>query len=207
MLYNSGNAITVIFVVIIYMNTEITDWKKIDKSWTLFIDRDGVINHEKKEDYILHKDEFEFFDGVLEAMKLLNYKFGRIVMVTNQKGVGRGLMSLEDLNEIHTYMMDAIVANGGRVDKIYFCTDTDNLSINRKPQHGMALQAQRDYPEIDFSKSIMVGNKLSDMKFGRNAGISTVFVATTNPEFYPDETIDHRFDDLLDFAKTITAKD
>ncbi len=180
------------------------DLKKVDKTWTLFIDRDGVINHEKKEDYILNKEEFRFYDGVLEAMSLLNNQFGRIVMVTNQKGVGRGLMTLEDLEGIHSFMLDNITAHGGRVDKIYFCSDMDNLSINRKPQHGMALQAKHDFPEIDFSKSIVVGNKISDMKFGRNAGINTVFVATTNPESYPDETIDLRFDDLLHFAKTIT---
>jgi len=187
------------------MINKMTDWKLIDKTWTLFIDRDGVVNHEKKEDYILNKEEFQFYDGVLQAMSLLNIKFGRIVMVTNQKGVGRGLMTLDDLQGIHNYMMLAINANGGRVDKIYFCTDMDNLSINRKPQHGMALQAKADFPEIDFDKSIMVGNKLSDMKFGRNAGIKTVFVATTNPEFYPDDTIDERFDNLLHFAKTISA--
>ncbi len=181
------------------------DLKEIDNSWTLFIDRDGVINHEKKEDYILNKEEFQFYDGVLEAMALLNKKFGRIVMVTNQKGVGRKLMTLKDLQGIHNYMMEHIEANGGRVDKIYFCTDTDNLSINRKPQHGMALQAQNDFPEIDFSKSVMVGNKSSDMKFGRNAGIKTVFVATTNPEYYPDDTIDLRFDNLLHFAKTLVG--
>ena len=69
----------------------------------------------------------------------------------------------------------------------------------------MALQAQNDFPEIDFSKSVMVGNKLSDMKFGRNAGINTVFVTTTNPEYYPDDTIDLRFDNLLHFAKTLVG--
>ena len=179
------------------------DFEQIDHDWTLFIDRDGVINHEKKEDYILHKGEFQFYDGVLEAMSILNNKFGRIVMVTNQKGVGKGLMTLEDLNGIHQYMMKKIELNGGRVDKIYFCNDMDNLSPNRKPQHGMALQAKHDFPEIDFTKSLMVGNKLGDMKFGRNAGIKTVFVATTNPECYPDDTIDYRFDDLLDFARSL----
>ena len=175
----------------------------IDNSWTLFIDRDGVINHEKKEDYILNKDEFKFYDGVLEAMSILNKKFGRIVMVTNQKGVGKGLMTLEDLQGIHSYMINEMEAKGGRVDKIYFCTDMDNMSPNRKPQHGMALQAKQDFPDIDFAKSLMVGNKLSDMKFGRNAGIKTVFVATTNPESYPDDTIDYRYNDLLDFAKSL----
>lgn len=177
----------------------------IDKTWTLFIDRDGVINHEKKEDYILNWNEFVFYDGVKEAMKTLNPLFNRIVMVTNQKGVGRGLMSLNDLENIHVNMLSEIEATGGRVDHIFFCSDINNDSPNRKPNPGMALQAKEKYPEIDFSKSIMVGNKISDMEFGRNAGIHTVFVATTNPETaFPHPSIDFRFNDLLDFAQALT---
>ncbi|MBN8838564.1 MAG: HAD family hydrolase [Sphingobacteriia bacterium] len=177
----------------------------IDKTWTLFIDRDGVINHEKKEDYILNWNEFVFYDGVKEAMKTLNPLFNRIVMVTNQKGVGRGLMSLNDLENIHVNMLSEIEATGGRVDHIFFCSDINNDSPNRKPNPGMALQAKEKYPEIDFSKSIMVGNKISDMEFGRNAGIHTVFVATTNPETaFPHPSVDFRFNDLLDFAQALT---
>ncbi len=176
----------------------------IDKTWTLFIDRDGVINHEKKEDYILHWDEFMFYDGVKEAMKILNEKFGVIVMVTNQRGVGKGLMSKDELHNIHKNMVDEIIKEGGRVNKIYYCTDLDNTSINRKPNAGMALQAKQDFPEIDFGKSIMVGNKPSDMQFGRNAGVQTVFLATTNPEVsFPNALIDYRFNDLLEFAKAL----
>ncbi len=178
--------------------------KDIDKSWTLFIDRDGVINHEKKADYIRNWEEFNFYDGVLEAMEILNEKFGVIVMVTNQKGVGKGLMTKDDLDTIHNNMLDNIVANQGRVDKIYYCSDLEDNSPNRKPNPGMAFQANKDFPTIDFSKSIMVGNKLSDMNFGRNAGINTVFVATTNPEtHFPHTSIDFRFTDLLAFAKAL----
>ena len=70
----------------------------IDTSWTLFIDRDGVINHEKKEDYILNWNEFNFYDGVKQAMEIFNKKFGIIVMVTNQRGIGKGLMTENDLS-------------------------------------------------------------------------------------------------------------
>ncbi|MFY7963866.1 MAG: D-glycero-alpha-D-manno-heptose-1,7-bisphosphate 7-phosphatase [Chitinophagaceae bacterium] len=177
---------------------------KIDSSWTLFIDRDGVINHEKKADYILNWDEFVFYNGVKPAMKILNKKFGIIVMVTNQKGVGKGLMTMDDLQLIHTNMTCEILEAGGRIDKIYYCSDVNNDSYNRKPNPGMALQAKIDFPTIDFSKSIMVGNKLSDMEFGRNAGINTVFLATTNPETpFPHPAIDVRFNDLLAFTKAI----
>lgn len=178
------------------------DLKQIDKSWTLFLDRDGVINHDKDNDYIRNWDEFRFYDETLEALAIVEKIFGRIVLVTNQKGVGRGLMSLEDLTNIHTNMFAVIEDSKGRIDKAYFCTDLSDESPDRKPNPGMAHQAKRDYPEIDFSKSIIVGNRTSDMAFGRNAGIHTVFLATTHPHTaYPDPLIDLRFNNLLEFAR------
>ncbi len=181
------------------------DLSIIDNSWTLFLDRDGVINHEKKLNYILNWDEFKFYDGVKEAMNILDNHFNIIVMVTNQKGVGKQLMSAEDLNTIHHNMIAEIEDSGGRVDRIYYCPDLEDNSPNRKPNAGMAFQAKSHFPSIDFSKSIIVGNKPSDMKFGRNAGMHTVFVATTNPEVEnPNPLIDLRFDNLLAFAQALT---
>ena len=175
----------------------------INKDWTLFLDRDGVINVEKDEDYIRNWDEFVFYDGVLAAMHTFNQRFGTIVLVTNQRGVGKGLMSLTDLESIHANMLQHIQQAGGRIDKIYFCTDLNNDSPNRKPNAGMALQARQDFPHIDFSKSIIAGNKLSDMHFGRNAGMHTAFIATTHPDTYPHPYIDVKFDTLADFAATL----
>jgi histidinol-phosphate phosphatase family protein len=174
--------------------------------WTLFLDRDGVINHEKENDYVLNWDEFQFYDDSLAAIPLLNRCFQRIVITTNQKGVGKGLMTQEDLQTIHSNMLRSIEAAGGRIDQVYFCTDLDNDSPNRKPQPGMAFQAQKDFPEINFSKSIMVGNRMSDMQFGRNAGMHTVYLATTHPEApFPDPQVDLRFTDLLSFAEACTS--
>ena len=173
----------------------------INNSWTLFLDRDGVINGEKKDEYVLRLEEFIFFDGVLQALKILNEVFGVIVMVTNQKGVGKGLMTLNDLHDIHEHMMQEIKTHGGRIDRIYYCTDLDNDSPNRKPQPGMGLQAQKDFPQIDFRKSVMVGNKLTDMQFGRALGCKTVFIATSDPETpFPHPLIDARFNNLPEFA-------
>lgn len=177
----------------------------IDTTWTLFLDRDGVLNYEKKEDYIRSWKEFRFYDGVKEALARLNKVFGVIVLVTNQKGVGKGLMTLDELSTIHSNMMEEIKAAGGRIDKLYFCTDLESSSPCRKPNAGMALQAKEDFPQIDFSKSLIVGNKPGDMQFGRNAGMHTVFVATTNPEVpFPDPLIDVRFNSLLQFATAVT---
>jgi histidinol-phosphate phosphatase family protein len=181
---------------------------KINNDWTLFLDRDGVINHEKQNDYIRKLDEFVMYDGVADAVSVMSKLFSRIFIVTNQKGVGKGLMSEADLADIHAYMGEQIDSAGGRIDKIYYCTDTENDSPNRKPNAGMAYQAKEDYPGIDFSRSLMVGNKLTDMQFGRNVGMHTIFLATTNPEtLFPHPLIDFRFDTLPHFVKCLNLND
>ena len=182
------------------------DISQIDKTWTLFLDRDGVINHEKKDNYILHWDEFRFYNGVTGALKILSDIFGTIVMVTNQRGVGRGFMTEADLADIHANMLSVILENGGRIDKIYYCTAIESVDENRKPNPGMAMQAKVDFEPLDFSKAIMVGNKLSDMQFGRNAGMFTVYVETTHPEVDSHHPlIDTRFADLYAFAHYVQS--
>lgn len=179
-------------------------FSNINPDWTLFLDRDGVINVEKNEDYIRNWEEFKFYEESLLALPILANKFNRIVIVTNQKGIGKGLMTHEHLNHIHTNMLNEIQKVGGRIDHIFYCADLDNESPNRKPQPGMAFQAKEQFPIIEFEKSIMVGNRTSDMHFGRNAGLHTVFLSTTHPATaYPHETIDYRFDNLLAFANAL----
>lgn len=174
---------------------------KLDRSWTLFLDRDGVINHERENDYVLNWSQFVFYDGVKEALKIFNDVFGCIVIITNQRCIGKGRLSEEELNIIHDNMLSDIKLANGRIDKIYYAPDLEDNSYNRKPNIGMALQAQKDFPSIDFSKSIMVGNKLSDMQFGRNIKAVTVFIATTNPEIgFPHPLIDQRYNSLREFS-------
>jgi D-glycero-alpha-D-manno-heptose 1-phosphate guanylyltransferase len=180
------------------------DLKKIDKTWTLFIDRDGVINDETVGEYVLHWDQFIFSKGVLHSFKKLSDVFGKLILVTNQRGVGKGLMTSETLDSIHYEMQREVGITGGHIEKIYFCTDVENTSFNRKPNPGMALQAKQDFPDIDFSKSIMVGNKPSDMRFGRSAGMFTVFLTTTNPDQpFPHPDIDLKFSSLAEFAANL----
>jgi histidinol phosphatase-like enzyme len=183
------------------MSFQLTD---INPNWTLFLDRDGVINVEKNEDYVKKWDEFQFYNESLLALPLLANKFKTIVITTNQKGVGKGLMTHENLLDIHSKMVREIEFVGGRIDHIFYCTDIDPLSPNRKPQPGMAFQAKDLFPNIQFNESIMVGNRPSDMQFGRNAGLHTIFLATTHPETqFPEPSIDYRFDNLLTFAIAI----
>jgi histidinol-phosphate phosphatase family protein len=180
------------------------DLSKIDNTWTLFLDRDGVINHEKYEDYIHNWDEFSFYDGVTEAIAVFSKIFKHIIVITNQKGVGKGLTKLEDLQLIHKNMIAAIEAAGGSIDAVYFCTDLEDESPNRKPNPGMGLQAIKDFPAIDPGKAIMIGNTISDMNFGRNLGVKTIFLPTNHPEVdLHDEHIDAVYNSLIDFANAL----
>jgi len=179
--------------------------QNIDKTWTLFLDRDGVINHEKHLDYIHNWSEFNFYDGVIEAVATFTGIFNRIVIVTNQKGVGKGLTTLENLHTIHANMQQAFEAAGGKIDAVYFCPDLNEDSPDRKPNPGMGWKAKNHFPEIDFSKSIMIGNTISDMAFGRNIGAYTVFLPTTRPDVALDDSrIDHVSASLFDFAKCLS---
>jgi len=180
------------------------DLEKIDSRWTLFLDRDGVINVEKDQSYIFHYGEFMFYERGLEALSLLSGIFPRIVVVTNQKGVGKGLMTTAALRDIHEKMTAAVRTAGGRIDAIYYCDAISDDHSHRKPNPGMAFAAQQDIPEIDLSRSIMVGNNISDMEFGRNAGMHTVFLSTTGEApTLPHPSIDMVFNDLYDFAKAL----
>jgi histidinol-phosphate phosphatase family protein len=177
----------------------------ISKEWTLFLDRDGVINHRLVDDYVKTWEDFRFLDGVLEAMKTFNQIFGKIVVVTNQQGVGKGLMKAETLEEIHRKMILEVNDHGGRIDKIYYCPDLRTSgSFNRKPQVGMGLKAKKDFSQINFKKSIMAGDSLSDMEFGKRLKMNTVWISTDNlqPSKNP-KFIDFAFDSLLLFSKNL----
>ena len=180
------------------------DLQQIDASWTLFLDRDGVINVEKEGSYIFHYGEFVFYEGSREALRRCAEVFGHIVVVTNQRGVGKGQMTAADLLTIHDKMVAEIVLAGGRIDRIYYADSLDDAHPLRKPQPGMAFAARQDLPGIDLGRSVMIGNNLSDMEFGRNAGMYTVFVRTTNPDqALPHAAIDLAFNSLEDFAKLL----
>ncbi|HQY12850.1 MAG TPA: HAD-IIIA family hydrolase, partial [Ferruginibacter sp.] len=141
------------------------DLTKIDNSWTLFLDRDGVINHEKEKDYIHTWEEFRFYKGVKEAMAVFAKKFRHIIVITNQRGIGKGVTRMEDVERIHKNMKAEIEKAGGRIDAVYFSPDVEDTSPDRKPNNGMGLRALKDFPDIDNAKAIMIGNTLSDMQF------------------------------------------
>lgn len=163
----------------------------LNPEWTIFLDRDGVINHRRPGSYIKSIKEFEFTEGAKEAIKKLSSHFKRIVVVTNQQGLGKGLMTVEELNEVHKYMVDEIEKAGGRIDGVYFCPGlAKEKSGCRKPNPDMAFYAKRNFPEIDFKKSIIIGDSISDMQFGKNLGMKTILIPTKEEEIYQYPSIE-----------------
>ncbi|SFV35354.1 D-glycero-alpha-D-manno-heptose-1,7-bisphosphate 7-phosphatase [Thermoflavifilum thermophilum] len=177
-----------------------------DKRWTLFLDRDGVINLEKKNGYVLSREEFHFEPGALDALRLLQTIFGRILVVTNQRCVGKGLISAQQLEQLHRWMCEEITNHGGRIDRIYYCPDLEDESPCRKPNIGMALQASRDFPDIDFQHAVMVGNHFSDMQFGKSLGMYTVLIASDNESLtLPHPLVDACFAGLWAWAQHLKS--
>lgn len=178
----------------------------IDKTWTLFLDRDGVINEDVVGDYIKRWEDFSFKIGTFEALALLKPLFNRIIIVSNQRGVEKGLMTKDELNRITKNMIQQIEYHRGKIDRVFYCTSLNNHDPNRKPNGGMALQAKIEFPEIDLTKSIMIGNMPSDMWFGRNIGAYTVYLPTRPDENPEAHTVDATYNDLLAFAKDFIKK-
>lgn len=176
-----------------------------DNRSALFLDRDGVINRRLPEDYVRSWHDFHFLPGVLEALAIFNRYFHRIFIVTNQQGIGKGLMTEDDLQQIHRNMLEVIGHHGGRVDRIYHCPDLSSKPAScRKPSPAMALQAASEFPGISLKNAIMVGDTASDIAFAKNASMAAVLVSTQsfeakNIHLQPDIITK----DLLSFALQI----
>ena len=139
---------------------------------TLFLDRDGVINKKLERRYVRTWEEFEFIQNALLAIKLLSKKFRRILIITNQQGIGKGIMSAEDLEILHQKMRLEIEKAEGKIDKIYHCPHlAEENCFCRKPQIGMIKQAKKDFPSIEIKNSYLLGDSPSDIQAGVAAGL------------------------------------
>ncbi len=176
----------------------INNWK-INTSWTLFLDRDGVLNRKIDAGYVRKWEEFDFLEGVMEIMPLFRRTFGRVVVVTNQQGIGKGIMAEEDLLHIFERMQQAFDEVEVDVDCYYYCPHLQREQCRcRKPNAGMGYQAKADFPEIDFAKSVMIGDSISDMQFARKLGMKTIFLTNGRPTPKSNELIDLRYLSLKD---------
>jgi len=175
----------------------------IDQGWSLFLDRDGVINQRIPNDYVKFPDEFEFIPGVTHALEIFAGIFNPILVITNQQGIGRGLMTNSQLNQVHDKMLQKVNETGGRIDAVFYSPDLKNSgSFTRKPSVGLGLKARKQFPSINFKRSIMAGDTYSDILFGHRLGMVTVLIGTDKEvAFQCSGMLDYSFPDLLSFAE------
>jgi D-glycero-D-manno-heptose 1,7-bisphosphate phosphatase len=144
---------------------------------TLFLDRDGVINVKLDGRYVRNFEEFEFMPGAELAIASLSKIFKRILVVTNQQGIAKGIMSAEDLNSLHKNMLQQLKTTGGSIEKIYYCPHLDSENCKcRKPNTGMIEQAIINFPDLENENSYLVGDSDSDITAGNEMGLITVKV-------------------------------
>lgn len=179
----------------------------IDKSWSLFLDRDGVLNRRIVDGYVTQWCEFAWLPGVLDSLKLLSDLFGPVVVVSNQQGVRKGVMTNEAVAAIHDKLLQDVRKEGARIDAIYYSPHLSKEgSVMRKPNVGMGLMARKQFPEIRFRKSVMAGDSLSDMLFGRRLGMKTVFLSENIRDIRKGhKLIDFAYPDLPSFTKSLSS--
>lgn len=158
------------------------------KRKAVFLDRDGVINKKAPEgDYIKSWNEFVFLPGAIEAIKKLNEKGFLVIIVSNQRGIAKGLLTEDDLNDIHTKMQEELEKAGAKIDGIYYCPHDIKDHCNcRKPNPGLLIKAAKEW-NIDINQSWMIGDQPSDIEAGKRAGCRTILIKNTLASSAPKE--------------------
>jgi D-glycero-D-manno-heptose 1,7-bisphosphate phosphatase len=143
-------------------------------SAAVFVDRDGTIMEDA--DYCAHPKQVKIFPGVPEALRRLRSKGFKLIIITNQSGIGRGFFTVDQYCAVEAEVLRQL--GDGLIDATYFCPDVPGQhSSCRKPSPGMILQAKREH-QIDLPRSFFIGDKEIDVECGRNAGVRTIRVQT-----------------------------
>jgi D-glycero-D-manno-heptose 1,7-bisphosphate phosphatase len=160
----------------------------------LFLDRDGVINI--NHGYVHSVDNFEFIDGIFDMVRAAHTKNFKIVVITNQAGIGRGFYSEQQFHQLTSWMCKIFIKAGAPIDKVYFSPfhPTEGLGkykkndFSRKPNPGMILQAQLELG-LDLNNSILIGDKVSDIQAGISAGLglNILFLQNKTPEIITEK--------------------
>ena len=144
---------------------------------TLFLDRDGVINERTDGHIVSDPEEFIFRKDILTFLPKIAQLFKRIVVVTNQQGIDKGIISKKELNAVHDFMTRKFSENNIHIDLVLYAPQkADQNSSMRKPNIGMGLLAKKIFYDIDFSRSVMAGDFLTDIQFGNSLGMKTVLM-------------------------------
>jgi D-glycero-D-manno-heptose 1,7-bisphosphate phosphatase len=143
----------------------------------VFLDRDGVLNEKMPEgQYVARWEEFRVLPGVPEALRRLNEAGVRVIVVSNQRGIARGLYTAAEVAAIHANFQQLLHGAGAHIDGFFICPHDKGECNCRKPLPGLFEQAVVQFPEITAATSAMIGDSLSDIEFGYWLGMRTVFV-------------------------------
>lgn len=153
---------------------DVINFAKVAKYKTLILDRDGTINELIPNGYVLCASDLRLRKDFASHCEQLASIFENIIIVTNQACIGKGIISFSEIERINNVLIGMIEQYNGRIDKVYVCSDNESESVNRKPNIGVIDKISKDYPDIDFSKSIVVGDSYSDRLFSERIG-STYF--------------------------------
>jgi D-sedoheptulose 7-phosphate isomerase len=144
----------------------------------LIVDRDGVLNEELEEGWVSRWTQWRWLPGVLEALSALRQAGVRVSVVTNQSGIGRGLVSASDVDEIHRRMQRDVLASGGQIDAVLVCPHAPEQGCNcRKPRPDLILRAMSE-GGAPASQTVLVGDDARDLEAGRTAGVRVALVRT-----------------------------
>jgi D-glycero-D-manno-heptose 1,7-bisphosphate phosphatase len=148
---------------------------------TVFLDRDGVLNRKAPEgEYVTRWEDFEVLDGVVEALALLKRAGLRTIVVTNQRGIALGRYTLAEVVDLHARFEQLLAADGARVDAFFVCPHDHGECNCRKPLPGLFEQAAARFPDISAQTSVMIGDSLVDMEFGKGLGMRAILVEGAN---------------------------
>lgn len=144
---------------------------------SVFVDRDGVLNEKAPEGaYVSRWEGFRVLPGVPEAIARLNRAGLLVIVVSNQRGIARGLYTAADVECLHARFQELLQARGAHIDAFFFCPHEEDQCRCRKPLTGMFDQAVARFPGISATTSVMIGDSAADMEFGRSLGMATLLV-------------------------------
>lgn len=156
----------------------------MNKRPVVFLDRDGTLNVEVG--YIRNVEDLVLIDGAAEAVRKLNQAGIAAILVTNQSGAARGYYAESHIHELHARLLKLLKAENAHLDNIYYCPHLEEGTVPpfnrvcdcRKPEVGMVEQAYAEHPELDRSRSFVIGDKATDVELARNCGAKGILVTT-----------------------------
>jgi D-glycero-D-manno-heptose 1,7-bisphosphate phosphatase len=142
----------------------------------IFLDRDGIINVKaKKHEYIYTWEKFNFIDDIVDSLRILKKADFKLIIISNQRGISRGIMNKDDVDSLHKIMNNYLDSNFASIDGIYYCPHDKNECYCRKPNIGLFLLAEKDF-YVQKELSFMIGDELTDIEAGNKYGVSTILI-------------------------------